>query len=850
MLRKEYQQEEHLQGVRFNWNVFPSTRLEQSQLLTLVGCLYKPFNESETIPTLTSHAISCSSCLNYINPYIKIDRINQMWWCPFCCKRSYFPEGYEFDNITNDISVNPSSSTIDYILPEDISNPIVSVPKCFIYIIDKYQHRDEVDHKSFLIDNVKKNINSLPAGSLVMLISFSDTVEVHNLNGDSVMFTQEELFSKAKNFDLKDTPRLISKKLNLTQLASDWSRSDLVTNGYLNDAHKIKLDKLKTELTNTYKPVRATGMALLICSIILNQSSFKHFVGKVSLLTSGPVTLQPGAIVGSHTGETVRSHHDVLNLKSPYFISSFKFYSLLGQLAIGHTLLNALDIVHSSKTLNIPSDKPRFVVDIYTGSLDQVGVYEMSPLCKISCGNIILSDSFASPHFQRNFQKSTQQFLATKLDAKFSISTSTGAKILRILSGNGSPLPSTYQVNPKLNHMHSEKISDTLDSFDSNVKKVKFTNLWWFNSIEEDTIAIFFEVDTVSSSSKLSGDGIKEIYVQYQMYYKFENSFRLRVTTIRRPTTLSILLKNQDSGMKLINSKTLIMKERDLLNSFDYQAWAVLLARLMINKIDTTLGFGDFETVVKKADLTLVRLLHYFGGISIDKITQSSNPYDSLMSCYRINENFKKLPSLMYNLRRNPQLINIFNSSPDETAVYHKSFMSANTSLSCKMIEPQIHKNYEETTLDYVTLKNLEEGHFLIMDSGFHVIIYYNGKLKLHPSNNDELIFGDSPGELIHVLEFCWKLASDRPIEPKMILTQKGHSQARFLMARLIPEDQETGPPKEPSKKSIGSWFRQLTLSSSSPGLNYALMTEEISLKRFYDELINLVNNYEINDHY
>ena len=28
--------------VRFNWNVFPSTRLQESQIVTPVGCLYTP----------------------------------------------------------------------------------------------------------------------------------------------------------------------------------------------------------------------------------------------------------------------------------------------------------------------------------------------------------------------------------------------------------------------------------------------------------------------------------------------------------------------------------------------------------------------------------------------------------------------------------------------------------------------------------------------------------------------------------------------------------------------------------------------------------------------------------------
>lgn len=39
------QQNEERDGVRFTWNVWPSSRLEATRLVVPVGCLYQPLKE-------------------------------------------------------------------------------------------------------------------------------------------------------------------------------------------------------------------------------------------------------------------------------------------------------------------------------------------------------------------------------------------------------------------------------------------------------------------------------------------------------------------------------------------------------------------------------------------------------------------------------------------------------------------------------------------------------------------------------------------------------------------------------------------------------------------------------------
>lgn len=39
------QQNEERDGVRFTWNVWPSSRLEATRLVVPIGCLYQPIKE-------------------------------------------------------------------------------------------------------------------------------------------------------------------------------------------------------------------------------------------------------------------------------------------------------------------------------------------------------------------------------------------------------------------------------------------------------------------------------------------------------------------------------------------------------------------------------------------------------------------------------------------------------------------------------------------------------------------------------------------------------------------------------------------------------------------------------------
>ena len=60
---------EHRDGVRFSWNVWPSSRLESTRIVVPLGCLYTPLKKIENMPSpLAYDPIKCSGCGAVLNP--------------------------------------------------------------------------------------------------------------------------------------------------------------------------------------------------------------------------------------------------------------------------------------------------------------------------------------------------------------------------------------------------------------------------------------------------------------------------------------------------------------------------------------------------------------------------------------------------------------------------------------------------------------------------------------------------------------------------------------------------------------------------------------------------------------
>jgi protein transport protein SEC23 len=66
----EFDQNEERDGIRFSWNVWPSTKQESTNAVIPIGCLYTPLKQSQAIPIVNYEPVLCSgACRTILNPF-------------------------------------------------------------------------------------------------------------------------------------------------------------------------------------------------------------------------------------------------------------------------------------------------------------------------------------------------------------------------------------------------------------------------------------------------------------------------------------------------------------------------------------------------------------------------------------------------------------------------------------------------------------------------------------------------------------------------------------------------------------------------------------------------------------
>lgn len=774
--------------ITFNWNVFPSTRLEKAQMLAPLGCLYPLAVGGTPVEGLPTKC----SCGAYINNQIKIDRHNQLWVCPICGQRNLLP--YEIGDVASDARADIASPVVEYAVPDDIAQTAGDRRRAVLFVVDTYQHHDDEGEFALLVETLQLAIDSLDDGVFVMVMSYDEDVRVHR-PGSTIAFRPKDIAD--------DT---VAQRLGIVQkIAIEASELPLVINNYLIELAPLSrpnvttlLASLTKKTTATYRPPRATGPALQLAAKLLSSASYRGLVGDIIAFVSGPGTIAPGNV---SDGKSIRTHSDIVNLQARHFIDAVAFYRKLGASAAAATA---------------PAHHPRFSFHVFSGSVDQVGLAEMRPMVEASCGLLSLHDRFSGSHFRRALaalvsEKSTRHATLTVL-------TSRGLKVHSII-GLGTPLASLYLDSEKLWLQHDEKINDSFSEYDAPAVR---TNRRFFCQVKGELVAVYFDVDTKLALSQLKLNDIQEVFIQFNLRY-YNNGWKERTTTIRKPTTLASLVAHMsrmtDGLVRLLTSKTKIIKERDLLASFDASTWATLLARILLDKMDSQHGYDGALEVAKHIDTAFMGLLRHFGGLNTLALL---TPYDRPE--YRINESFRSLPPLLYHLRRNPQLVDVFNSLPDETAYHHLWFLRADGPTSVSMMRPDLyewHDGFVKTSLDA-----MGPAPFVVLDLVFHVVVYYTQPtLQLHPSENDDIV------ETLDAFGFLQQLSRHRRPVPRYVVTQKGHSQARFLLARLSTSAQ---PKKKPT--GLAGFFARLSVSYEST------MAQVGCLDDYYTALIELMD--------
>eukprot|EP00744_Colponema_vietnamica_P001812 GILI01002954.1.p1 GENE.GILI01002954.1~~GILI01002954.1.p1 ORF type:complete len:758 (+),score=211.14 GILI01002954.1:172-2445(+) len=540
-------------GVRFSWNVWPSSRLEATRIIVPTGCMYTPLKEIEGIPTVEYEPIRCKgqNCGSVLSPYCQIDFRGKLWTCPFCLQRNHFPPHYA-ENISETnlpAELIPNYTTIEYILPNTISGPPV-----FLFVVDTAIIDEEL---SEVKDSLQQVLNLLPEEAMVGLITYGKMAQVHELGFAEC--PKSYVFRGSKEI----TTQQVQDQLGLAArnapnapkgAASGGSRRFLLPLSECEFAFNSILDDLQRDpwpVAADHRPARCVGVALSVASSLL-EATYPNQGARIILLVGGAATAGPGAIVSEELSEAIRSHPDLQkeNPNTKLHKKAVKFYQSVSQRAA----------------------KNGHAIDIFCSSLDQVGLLEMKSCVDKTGGYMVMADSFGHPVFKESFKKVFARDSSGYVRMGFGATLETLCSREFKICGAIGPCSSMGKKN-------SPYVAETELGQGG-------TNAWSMGSIDKNTtLAVYFEVVNPGNTPIPQG---KSGYIQFLTHYQHPSGrFRLRVTTVAHRYSENLA---------------------DLAAGFDQEAAAVLIGRIAVHKTDA----DEPMDVLRWLDRTLIRLVAKF----------------------------------------------------------------------------------------------------------------------------------------------------------------------------------------------------------------------------------------------
>lgn len=722
-------------GVRFSWNSWPCTKLEQTRCVIPTGCLYQPLKPIDGMPPAVEYdPIQCKSCAAVLNPFCQVDFVSKLWVCPFCVARNHFPPHYA-ENITQEnlpAELIPQFSTLEYELQNRQAGPPV-----FVFCIDTCVPEDELEE---LKDAIQQTLNQLPPDALVGLVTFGTMVHVHELGFPEI--PKSHVFRGNKDF----TAQQVYDMLGLSAVNQQQRKpmgAPQQPQQQVNNASRFllpvfecgfNLESILEDLQRDPWPVaadqraqRCTGVALSVCVGLL-EATYRGQGARIMMFVGGPPTVGPGAIVNRDRKEDIRSHTDLQKDNAP-----------LTKKALVHYQSLAARCVSSNH-----------VVDIFACSLDQSGVMEMSACVHKTGGVIVLADSFGQSVFRESFRRMFSKFSEEAADCDRDHLTMAFAASLEVLTSR------EFKVAGAIGPCAALKRSGGANK---NVSEVEIgvggTNTWSMGGIDPNTtIALYFDV-----SNQAALPPGKARYIQLITRYQHASGkYRTRVTTVCGPWTVD---PNDTASLG---------------RGFDQEAAAVLLARIAVHRSEQ--GEEQLD-IMRWIDRSLIRLAARFADYRKD------DP-----SSFRLTPEFAIFPQFMFHLRRS-QFLTVFGYSPDESAYYRHCLLRESTTNSLVMIQPSL-LSYSfngppvPALLDATSVRS---DTILLLDSFFYVVVFHGDTIAAWRDQK----FHEDPQHinfknLLEAPQADAQLIMDSrfPV-PRYIVCDQHKSQSRFLMAKLNP---------------------------------------------------------------
>nr|3EFO_A Chain A, Protein transport protein Sec23A [Homo sapiens] len=550
------QQNEERDGVRFSWNVWPSSRLEATRMVVPVAALFTPLKERPDLPPIQYEPVLCSrtTCRAVLNPLCQVDYRAKLWACNFCYQRNQFPPSYAgISELNQPAELLPQFSSIEYVVLRGPQMPLI-----FLYVVDTCMEDEDLQA---LKESMQMSLSLLPPTALVGLITFGRMVQVHELGCEGI--SKSYVFRGTGDLSAKQLQEMLGlSKVPLTQATrGPQVQQPPPSNRFLQPVQKIdmNLTDLLGELQRDpwpvpqgKRPLRSSGVALSI-AVGLLECTFPNTGARIMMFIGGPATQGPGMVVGDELKTPIRSWHDIDKDNAKYVKKGTKHFEALANRAAttGH------------------------VIDIYACALDQTGLLEMKCCPNLTGGYMVMGDSFNTSLFKQTFQRVFTKDMHGQFKMGFGgtleIKTSREIKI----SGAIGPCVSLNSKGPCV----SENEIGTGGTCQWKICGLSPTT----------TLAIYFEVvNQHNAPIPQGGRGAIQFVTQYQ---HSSGQRRIRVTTIAR---------------NWADAQTQI---QNIAASFDQEAAAILMARLAIYRAETEEG----PDVLRWLDRQLIRLCQKFG---------------------------------------------------------------------------------------------------------------------------------------------------------------------------------------------------------------------------------------------
>lgn len=726
------QQNEDRDGIRFSWNVWPSSRLEATRMVVPLACLYTPLKERPDLPPINYDPIHCSrpNCRAVLNPFCQVDYRAKVWTCNFCFQRNSFPPQYAaISEQHQPAELIPQFSTIEYTLTRAPSHPPV-----FLIVLDTCMDDDDLQAVK---ESLQMSLSLLPPNALIGLITFGKMVQIHELGCDG--YSKSYVFRGTKDLTAKQIQEMLGIGRGVAPaqpargahpqggVVPPQQHQQLPSNRFLQPVHKCdmaltdllgELQKDPWPVAQGKRPLRSTGVAISI-AVGLLECTYPNTGARIMMFVGGACTQGPGMVVGDELKFPIRSHHDIEKDNCKYMKKAMKHY----------------------ESLATRSANNGHVIDIYSCALDQTGLHEMKYLPSLTGGHLVMGDSFNTSlfkqTFQRVFSKDVKNEFKMAFGANVEIKTSKELKIQGCIG-------SCISVGAKSPSVSESELG------------IGGTCQWKMCGVyPNSTYAFYFEVvNQHNAPIPQGGRGYIQFVTQYQ---HSSGQRRMRISTVARNWV--------DASVNI----------QHIAACFDQEAAAVLMARMAIFRAET----DDGPDVLRWLDRMLIRLCQKFGEFNKD------DP-----SSFRFSEQFTLYPQFMFHLRRS-QFLQVFNNSPDETSYYRHMLFVEDLTQSLIMIQPILYAYSFNGPPEPVLLdtSSIQPDRILLMDTFFQILICHGETIaQWRKLKYQEMPEYENFKQLLQApVDDAQEILQTRFPMPRYIDTEAGGSQARFLLSKVNP---------------------------------------------------------------